>query len=63
MTNFKGMRVKVLIIRVALGLMFALILVRLFFPAATKGTFLLIAGLLVFFAYVLESVHKKRTDD
>ncbi len=52
------MRLKVLVIRIVLGLVFAFFLTRLFFPAATKGFSLMTAGLLVFFAYLLEAIHR-----
>jgi hypothetical protein len=54
------MRYKVLAIRAILGVLFAFVLGRLFFP--NSGFFLIagIAAMLVFSAYVLESVHSLR---
>jgi hypothetical protein len=49
----------VVIIRVILGLVFALLLVRLFIPGAGVGTIVAAAGMLVFFAYVFEAVRKR----
>ncbi len=53
------MRPLVLIIRLVLGLIFGVLLYRVFFP--TSGTWLifLIGGLLVFFAYLFEYIHKR----
>ncbi len=53
------MRPQVLVIRIILGVIFGVILSRVFFPTAGNWTILLIAGLLVFFAYVFELLHKK----
>jgi hypothetical protein len=53
------MRPKVLVIRIILGVVFGVILSRVFFPASGYWTIFLIAGLLVFFAYVFEFLHKK----
>ena len=50
---------KVLIIRAILGLVCAVLLVRLFIPGAGIGTIAAAAGLLVFFAYVFETVRKR----
>jgi len=52
----QGTRVRVLILRSALGLVFAYLLIRWFFPAAGIVTILAAAALLVFFAYLFESV-------
>ena len=53
-----GAQRKVLIIRVILGLVCAVLLVRLFIPGAGVGTIAAAMGLLVFFAYVFEAVRK-----
>ena len=54
------MRWKIFLMRVVLGVVFAFPLTRYFFPTAGTGTILAIAGLMIFFAYVLETVHKGR---
>lgn len=51
-------KLKVLIIRLLIGIPFAFILMRFFFPAAGLSTILVTAGLLVFFAYLFESIRK-----
>jgi hypothetical protein len=57
MSNFfSGVRVKVLLIRVLLGLLFAFLLSRFFLPDASIYTKLALAGVLVFAAYVLEAL-------
>jgi len=56
--RLSGLRLKVLIIRLILGLFFAFLLSRFFLSSAGIPTTLVIAGLLVFFAYVLESARK-----
>jgi fatty acid desaturase len=53
------MRYKVLAIRVILGVFFAFLLGRWFFPNSRPVLIVGIALMLVFFAYVLESVHKR----
>ena len=55
----EGMRPQVLLIRIVLGVIFGVLLSRFFFPASGNWLILLIAGLLVFFAYVFELLHKK----
>lgn len=55
--NSLGLRWKVLAIRVVLGLLFALLLLRFFFPGSGFPTILATAGMLVFFAYVFEWIH------
>jgi hypothetical protein len=54
------MRYNVLVIRAILGVFFALVLGRLFFPNSGPLMTVGIAAMLVFFAYVLESVHSRR---
>ena len=57
MNNFlSGVRVKVLVIRLLLGLLFAFFLSRFFLPNASIYTKLALAGVLVFSAYVLEAL-------
>jgi hypothetical protein len=55
-----SMRWRILIVRAVLGVLFAFLLARFFFPTIGSLTTLIIAALLVFFAYLLESVHQKR---
>jgi hypothetical protein len=57
------MRFKVLAIRVILGAVFAFILARWFFPDSGPAMAAGIALMLIFFAYVLESVHSRRDGD
>lgn len=54
------MRYKVLAIRVILGVFFAFVLGRLFFPNSSLFMTVGIAAMLIFFAYVLESVHTRK---
>lgn len=53
------MKYKVLILRVALGVLFAFLLAHFFFPTAGRVTIGLIAAVLVFFAYVFEAIHRR----
>ena len=53
------MRPKVLILRIVLGVVFGVILARLFFPASGMPLMFLFAGLLVVFAYIFEVLHKR----
>ena len=53
------MRPLVLSIRIIFGLLFGVLLSRVFFPASGVWLILLIAGLLVVFAYIFEVLHKK----
>jgi hypothetical protein len=48
------LRVRVLLMRILLGLLFAFLLSRFFFPGASMVTKFILAGLLVFAAYALE---------
>lgn len=50
-------RLKVLALRIVLGLISAFLLTRFFRPASGVGMILLTAGLFVFFAYVFEYIH------
>ena len=52
-------RLKVLLIRLALGIFFALLLSRMFFPATDMVTILAAALLLTGFAYLFEHLRKK----
>jgi len=54
------LRVKVLVMRILLGVIFAFMLSRFFFPNSNNITILALAGLLVFFAYALEYLHRGR---
>jgi len=56
--RLSGSSLKILIARSLLGLLFSFILMRFFFPAAGLLTVLATAGLLVFFAYLFESIRK-----
>jgi len=53
------MRIQVLAIRLILGVIFGVLLSRVFFPASGRWLIAVIAGLLVFFAYSFEYLHKK----
>jgi hypothetical protein len=54
------LRVKVLLMRIVLGLLFALLLSRFFLPGASMITKLILAGLLVLAAYGLEYFQRGR---
>lgn len=54
------MRYNVLAIRVTLGIFFAFLLGRLFFPNSGPLVTVGIALMLIFFAYVLESIHSRK---
>jgi len=59
MDNFlSGIRLRVLAMRILMGLAFAFLLSRFFFNRAGIFTILALAGLLVFSAYVLETIHR-----
>ncbi len=53
------MRPMVLIVRIILGVIFGVLLARVFFPASGTWLIFLFAGLLVAFAYIFEVLHKK----
>ena len=53
------MRLQVLTIRIVLGLIFGILLTRVFFPDSGTEIILLICGLLIFFSYVFEYMRKK----
>ena len=55
----RNMRPSVLLIRIILGLVFGVLLARIFFPAADVWLIFLIAGLLVVFAYIFEVLRQK----
>jgi hypothetical protein len=55
---FSELRVRVLIIRLLLGILFAFLLSRFFFPHASIYTTLALAGVLVLSAYVLEALRR-----
>ncbi len=57
---FARVRFKVLTIRILMGIVFGFMLTRFFFPGASIPFTLLICGLLVFFAYGFEWIHKGR---
>lgn len=50
---------RVLLLRVGLGVVFALLLTRLFRPAAEAGFVLVLAVLLVIAAYLLENLGRR----
>jgi hypothetical protein len=58
--RFSQVRLKILALRIVMGLAFGFMVTRFFFPRSTVGFTLLISALLVFFAYGLEWVHKGR---
>ena len=59
MSNFLSkLRVRVLLIRILLGLLFAFLLSRFFLPDATIYTKLALAGVRVFAAYALEALRR-----
>ncbi len=53
-------RLKVLAVRLIMGIVFGFMLTRLFFPDAPDHTIVIISGLLVFFSYGFEWIHKGR---
>lgn len=55
-----GIRLKVLVLRIVLGVLFAFLLTRFFFPKTGLLTTLALAGLLTFGAYVMEYLHSSR---
>jgi hypothetical protein len=54
MSFLSELRVRVLLMRILLGLLFAFLLSRFFLPTASVAIKLILAGLLVFAAYALE---------
>jgi hypothetical protein len=50
---------KFLLIRAALGLFFGYLLIYFFMPGAGWGAVVLVAALLVVFAYIFETIHRK----
>ncbi len=61
MNNFlSGMRAKVLVMRIVLGLVFAFLLSHFFLPGASIYTKLALAGALVFAAYVMEALRTRK---
>lgn len=57
---FSGIRFKVLVLRIALGILFAFLVSRFFFPRAGLLTTFALAGLLTFGAYVTEYLHTRK---
>jgi hypothetical protein len=53
------MRIQVLVIRLILGAIFGVLLSRVFFPTYGVWPILGLGGLLVFFAYGFEYLHKR----
>lgn len=53
-----GPAIRIFVLRVVLGIVFALLLSRFFFPAANIFVILLAAAALVVFAYVFEHIHR-----
>jgi hypothetical protein len=56
---FSDVRLKVLLVRSALGVLFAFLLTRFFFRDTSIPATLVLAGLLVFFSYAFEYTRKK----
>ena len=57
---FSGVRVKVLVMRILLGLVFAFLLSHFFLPGASIYTKLALAGALVFAAYFMEALRPRK---
>jgi hypothetical protein len=57
---FSGLRTRVFLIRISLGVVFAVLVTHFFFAGASMLTKLALAGVLVFFAYVLEYIHSSK---
>lgn len=53
------MRLQVLVIRLILGVIFGVLLYRVFFPTSSFYLVFIFAGLLVIFAYGMEYLHKR----
>jgi len=53
------MRTRVLVIRLILGAVFGVLLSRMFFPTYGKWPIFALGGMLVFFAYCFEYLHKR----
>jgi hypothetical protein len=58
--RFSQIRLRILAVRIVLGLAFAFLLTSLFLPAAGVMGILVLAGLLTSFAYVFEHVHRTK---
>jgi hypothetical protein len=56
--RISGPTIRIFLLRVALGVVFALLLSHFFFPTANTVTVILAAGSLVVFAYVFEHIHR-----
>jgi len=59
MSRWADLRWQVLILRVALGGFFSYFLVRYFMPGASWGSVIALAAIVVFFAYLFESLRKR----
>jgi hypothetical protein len=55
---FSQLRLRIFLMRVALGLFFAYLLTRFFMPGAGLGAISIAAMLLVLFAYIFEAIHR-----
>lgn len=52
-------QLRIFLFRAALGAFFAYFLARFFIPSASPGLIIVMAALLVFFAYVFEGLRKR----
>ncbi|SFM62713.1 hypothetical protein [Thermodesulforhabdus norvegica] len=60
MSMFEGVRWKFLIIRLLLSALFSFFLLIFFMPRAGLWGWIVMTGLLLFFAYVFEAAHQKK---
>ncbi len=58
-TRESMVQLRIFLIRAALGAFFAYFLARFFIPSASPGLIVVMAALLVFFAYVFEGLRKR----
>lgn len=60
MSMFEGIRWKFFVIRFLLSAVFSFLLMAFFVPNAGLGGWIIMTGLLLFFAYVFEAAHQRR---